>query len=227
MHLIVRAVENMLHLLDLFGTLAFAISGAFRAVRYEMDILGVIALAIVTGIGGGLVRDTLLGRIPPVALLDQRYFIICIAGALIVFFAASKIAKRWDYVMAADAVGLAVFASIGCEVALITGAPPLTAITMAVVTACGGGVIRDLSVNEIPAIFTQDLYASAAILGGVVFIILDLLHISRELQFLISILAALVLRGVAMRYRLSLPTVKSLPESPSKLTRVRKLKDKD
>ena len=102
----------MLHILDLFGTLAFAISGAFRAVRYEMDILGVIALAIVTGIGGGLVRDTLLGRTPPVALLDQRYFIICILGALIVFFAASKIAKKWDYVMAADAVGLAVFASI-------------------------------------------------------------------------------------------------------------------
>ncbi len=83
----------MLHLLDLFGTLAFAISGAFRAVRYEMDILGVIALAIVTGIGGGLIRDTLLGRIPPVALLDQRYFLICIAGALIVFSLRQKLQK--------------------------------------------------------------------------------------------------------------------------------------
>ena len=217
----------MLHLLDLFGTLAFAISGAFRAVRYEMDILGVIALAIVTGIGGGLVRDTLLGRTPPVALLDQRYFIICILGALIVFFAASKIARKWDYVMAADTVGLAVFASIGCEVALITGAPPLTAITMAVVTACGGGVIRDLSVNEIPAIFTQDLYASAAILGSIVFIILDYFDAGRELQFLISILVALIIRGFAMRYNLSLPTVKSLPESPSKLTHAWKSKNKE
>ncbi len=217
----------MLHLLDLFGTLAFAISGAFRAVRYEMDILGVIALAIVTGIGGGLVRDTLLGRTPPVVLLDQRYFIICILGALIVFFAASKIAKKWDYVMAADAVGLAVFASIGCEVALITGSPPLTAVTMAVVTACGGGVIRDLSVNEIPAIFTQDLYASAAILGSIVFIILDYFDTGRELQFLISILVAIIIRGFAMRYTLSLPTVKSLPESPSKLTHAWKSKDKN
>ncbi|MFL2584046.1 MAG: trimeric intracellular cation channel family protein [Gammaproteobacteria bacterium] len=103
----------MLLILDLFGTLAFAISGAFRAVRYEMDILGVIALSVATGIGGGLVRDLLLGQTPPLALVNESYIIICTLGALLVFIAAPKIAKRWDYVLAADAVGLAVFCAIG------------------------------------------------------------------------------------------------------------------
>ena len=209
----------MLLLLDLFGTLAFAISGAFRAVRYEMDILGVIALAIATGIGGGLVRDLLLGQTPPLALVNESYIIICTLGALSVFIAAPKIAKRWDYVLAADAVGLAVFCAIGAAQADRLGAVPMTIVIMSILTACGGGVIRDLLVNEIPSIFTQDLYASAALLGGLIYVLLGNFGINSEIQIAATVSSALLLRTLALKYGLGLPSVRSLPASPSTLTK--------
>ena len=209
----------MLLILDLFGTLAFAISGAFRAVRYEMDILGVIALSIATGIGGGLVRDLLLGQTPPLALVNESYIIICILGALLVFVAAPKIAKRWDYVLAADAVGLAVFCAIGAAQADRLGAVPMTIVIMSVLTACGGGVIRDLLVNEIPSIFTNDLYASAALLGGLIYVLLGNFGINSEIQIAATVSSALMLRTLALKYGLGLPTVRSLPASPSTLTK--------
>ena len=209
----------MLLILDLFGTLAFASSGAFRAVRYEMDILGVIALSIATGIGGGLVRDLLLGQTPPLALVNESYIIICTLGALLVFVAAPKIAKRWDYVLAADAVGLAVFCAIGAAQADRLGAVPMTIVIMSVLTACGGGVIRDLLVNEIPSIFTHDLYASAALLGGLIYVLLGHFGINSEIQIAATVSSALLLRALALKYGLGLPSVRSLPASPSTLTK--------
>lgn len=209
----------MLSILDLFGTFAFAISGAFRAVRYEMDILGVIALSTATGVGGGLIRDVLLNQSPPIALVDERYILICAIAATLVFISAPKIAKRWDYVLAADAIGLAVFCAIGAAQASSLGAVPMTVVIMSVLTACGGGVIRDLLVNEIPSIFTHDLYASAALLGGLVFVILGKLQINPEIQIIATISSALLLRTLALKYALGLPSVKSLPASPSALTK--------
>ena len=208
----------MLLILDLFGTFAFAISGAFRAVRYEMDILGVIALSIATGIGGGLIRDLLLNQSPPLALVNESYILICTLGALLVFVAAPKIAKRWDYVLAADAVGLAVFSAIGAAQADRLGAVPMTIVIMSVLTACGGGLIRDLLVNEIPSIFTHDLYASAALLGGLVYILLRNFGVNSEIQIGATIASALLLRTLALKYGLGLPSVRSLPASPSTLT---------
>ena len=208
----------MLLILDLFGTFAFAISGAFRAVRYEMDILGVIALSIATGIGGGLIRDLLLNQSPPLALVNESYILICTLGALLVFVAAPKIAKRWDYVLAADAVGLAVFCAIGAAQADRLGAVPMTIVIMSVLTACGGGLIRDLLVNEIPSIFTHDLYASAALLGGLVYILLRNFGVNSEIQIGATIASALLLRTLALKYGLGLPSVRSLPASPSTLT---------
>jgi len=138
---------------------------------------------------------------------------------LLVFIAAPKIAKRWDYVLAADAVGLAVFCAIGAAKADQLGAIPMTTVIMAVLTACGGGVIRDLLVNEIPAIFTHDFYASAALLGGLIFVLLGKLEISSEIQIAATISSALLLRTLALKYTLGLPSVKSLPASPSTLTK--------
>jgi uncharacterized membrane protein YeiH len=209
----------MLLILDLFGTFAFAISGAFRAVRYEMDILGVIALSIATGIGGGLIRDLLLGQTPPLALVNESYILICTLGALLVIVAAPKIAKRWDYVLAADAVGLAVFCAIGAAQADKLEAVPMTVVIMSVLTACGGGVIRDLLVNEIPSIFTHDLYASAALLGGLIYVLLDNFGINSEIQIVATISSALLIRTLALKYGLGLPSVRSLPASPSALTK--------
>lgn len=208
--------------LDLVGTLAFAVSGAFRAIKYELDILGVIVLATATGVGGGIVRDVLLGTLPPNALRNELYLLLCLAGALSVFIAAPKIAVRWDFVMLADAVGLGVFTAIGAAQAELGGAGVFTVMIMAALTACGGGVIRDMLVREIPAVLTSDFYATAALIGGGCFVVLRSAGWDADVRLASAIVVTLALRLVAMRYGISLPKVKRLPASPSQLTQLRK-----
>jgi uncharacterized membrane protein YeiH len=212
----------LIHILDIVGTFAFAVSGAFRAVKHELDILGLTSLAVVTGIGGGIIRDLLLGTTPPLALVDQTYVLACLMGAALVFLMAPKIAQRWDYVMMADAVGLSVFTAIGAAKAEACGAVPLTVMMMAMITACGGGVIRDLLVAEIPAVLKKDFYATAALIGSACFVFLGWLDVSIGPRFACTIIMTLCLRALAMKYRMHLPRVKPLPASPSQLTQQRK-----
>lgn len=211
-----------MYFLDILGTLAFALSGAFRAVKYELDLLGVMALAVATGVLGGIVRDVLLGAVPPVVLVDQTYILVCLLGALVTFFAAPKIARRWDYVMMADAVGLSVFTAIGAAKADAFSCAPLTVVIMAMITACGGGVIRDLLVNEIPAVLKRDFYAVAALCGGMCFVVLGWCHAGLDVRVWGTIGCTFVLRCCAMKFGMHLPRVKSLSASPSHLTRERK-----
>jgi len=212
----------MIYILDIFGTLAFAISGAFRAVKHELDLLGVLTLATVTGIAGGIIRDTIFGATPPVSLLDYWYVLICLAGGGIVFIAAPKIATKWDYVMIADAIGLSVFTAIGASKAESYNAVPLTVILMAMITSCGGGVIRDLLVTEIPSILKRDFYASAALCGGVLFVLLGYIDMNNSVRIACTIGFTFIMRVLAMRYCLSLPKVKPLNASASQIVRMRK-----
>ncbi len=214
----------MLHTLDLFGTLAFAVSGAFRAVKYELNLLGVLTLATVTGIAGGIIRDAVLGATPPVALVDHWYLLVCAVGGVAVFFAAPKIATQWDYVMIADAIGLSVFTAIGASKAESCNAIPLTVVLMAMITSCGGGIVRDLLVMEIPSILKKDFYASAALCGGALFVLLDYLGMSNGVRIASTIAGTFALRVLAMRCGVFLPTVKALHASPSQIVRMRKRK---
>ena len=204
----------MLYILDIAGTFAFAISGAFRAVKYEFDLLGVLTLALVTGVAGGIARDVILGATPPTSLIDHWYVITCMAAGLCVFVAAPKIATQWDYVMIADAIGLSVFTVIGSSKAELYNATPLTIVFMAMLTSCGGGILRDILTKEIPSILTSDFYASAAILGGVSFVLLGYLGISDSLRSICTVAITLILRLLAMKYGFSLPIVGTLPRSP-------------
>jgi uncharacterized membrane protein YeiH len=209
-------------LLDIFGTLVFAISGAFKAVKYELDILGVTVLAIATGVGGGIIRDVLLGQTPPSVFQNEFYFIICIAAAVAVFFWAPKIAKGWDYVLIADAIGLGVFAAIGAFKAQQFGMGPAGIIMMSMVTAAGGGVIRDLLVNEIPVILHSDFYASAVMVGALWFLLARTYLDSDSLLLYSTIIIVISLRFLTMRYGISLPRVKKLPKNPSAIAKDRK-----
>lgn len=209
----------MIYILDIFGTFVFAISGAFRAVKYELDLLGVLVLATVTGIAGGMLRDALLGATPPSALVDHWYIIACLSGGTAVFLAAPKIAKQWDYVMIADAIGLSVFAAIGAAKAETCNAIPITVVIMAMITSCGGGIIRDLLVTEIPTILKTDFYATAALSGGVVFVFLGYIGIINGPRVVCTIAVTFALRFVAMKYGLSLPRSKSLHKSPSQIAK--------
>ena len=157
-------------LIDLLGTLAFAFTGAFRAVKHELDWLGVIVLATMAGVGGGVIRDLLLGATPPVALRQPMYIGVCILGAVLTIVAKRRIVPQWDWVMLADALGLGFFAAVGAAQAEQAGANPMTIVLLAGLTAVGGGVIRDVLVCEIPrcskATSTRPLRCSAASPSG-------------------------------------------------------------
>lgn len=212
----------ILTLLDLLGTLAFALSGAFRAIKHELDILGLLVLATATGVGGGILRDVLLGATPPSALREETYILICIAGALLAVLGKRYIALHWDWVMIADAVGLGVFAAIGAAKAEALQAGPLTVVMMAALTATGGGVVRDMLVMEVPAILKSDFYATAALLGGLLFLGLGAAGVGIESRLTLTILVTCTLRLAAMKAGMQLPKLTCLPESPSALTRRKK-----
>ena len=204
-------LKEALYLLDLFGTLVFAITGAFKAVKHELDLLGVMTLALATGIGGGMIRDVILGYTPVAALRDPLYFVIPIAGALIVFIAAHKIVMIWRYVMISDALGLAVFTAIGAAKGAEYHLGFFGVILAGVLTATGGGVVRDILVRELPVVIHADFYATAAIIGSALYYCMDYMQIGNNLSLPAVIAVTTLVRLVAMRYRLSLPK-KSLPE---------------
>ena len=215
-------MDQSLYILDLLGTFAFAISGSFRAIRHELDMLGMIVLAIITGVGGGLIRDLILGATPPTVFVDQAYIGICIVAALVSFYAAPRIASRWNYVQIADAIGLGVFVAIGASKADLMGSVPLTILILAVITACGGGVLRDILVAEIPLILRVDFYASSAILGGLTYIGCDLIGVQPVWKIIATILVTYLIRVLALRFKFSLPRARMLEVSPSVMARRKK-----
>lgn len=211
----------MLLFIDLLGTLAFAFTGAFRAVKHELDWLGVIVLATMTGVGGGMVRDLLLGATPPLALRQPMYIGICILGAVLTIVAKRRIAPHWDWVMMADALGLGFFAAIGAAHAEHAGANPMTIVLLAGLTAVGGGMIRDLLVCEIPQVLKSDFYATAALIGGFAYWLLSFTALPQTPRLLLTTGLTFGLRLFAMRRGLELPKMRRLPASPSTIAKQR------
>ena len=197
--------DTILYILDLAGTFVFAISGGLKAVKHELDLLGILVLAILTGVGGGITRDVLLGSTPPAVFQEELYLIVCILGGLLVFLAASHVEPRWREMMVADAIGLGVFAGVGAVKASAFGLGPIGVIMMAGLTATGGGVIRDMLVREIPAVIQKDFYASAALAGGVVFLITSYFELGEIVQLTIVAITTSGLRFYAMFSRINLP----------------------
>jgi uncharacterized membrane protein YeiH len=214
----------IIQFLDIFGTFVFAISGAFKAIKHELDLLGVLVLAIATGIGGGILRDLLIGYTPPSALRDETFFVVCCLGGLAVFFAAPKIAKRWDMVLIADAIGLGVFTAIGAATGLEKGVGITGVLLLGVLTATGGGVLRDVLVREIPMIIRKDFYATASLLGGLVLVVLARFHIDKTVTVFACMFSTILIRLLAMRLKFELPRARSLPESPSQIAKEYKRK---
>lgn len=212
----------IIQIIDILATFVFALSGAFRAVKYELDLLGVLVLATATGVGGGIIRDVMFGPAPPMAFRNENYLLVCFLAGLTVFLTAPWIAKRWNIVLMADAIGLGLFTAIGSEKAVSMGLGPIGVMFSGAVTATGGGVIRDILVREIPDVVREDFYATAAIAGGAVFYLSSLSGLSGSNAFLASFAFTTLARFIAMKIKIRLPKVKSLPESPSRLTRKRR-----
>ena len=210
-------MTDFLFWMDIAGTFVFGLTGAFRAIKYELDILGVMVLATVVGVGGGMTRDLLLGLTPPVALRGGGYLLTtCIAG-LAVFYFAKKIAPSWRVILYADAVGLGLFAAVGAEKAYNAGLGPVGVMVIAAIASVGGGVIRDVLTREMPVVFTDDIYATAALGGGLVYFLCARFETPGRVQFYSSLLFVVVIRFLALKLRLGLPRSKKLPKSPSEI----------
>ena len=195
------------YLLDLTGVAVFAVSGAIAAGRRGMDLIGVIALAVVTAIGGGTIRDILLNRHPIFWLVDPAYLIVIVASALItVSYARWRPAPRATLLLA-DALGLAVFSVIGAQIAEASGLPAVSGVLLGTVTGCAGGVVRDVLSAEVPLLFRGgNLYASAAIAGTSAYFLLGQIGVPRAIASLAAMLVIAALRFAAIWWGLKLPT---------------------
>ena len=157
--------------LDLAGIFVFALSGALLAVRVRFDIVGVVVLAVVTGIGGGIIRDVLIGDIPPASFRDWRYFLVPAVAALLVFRFHPGLLRIERYVNWFDAAGLGLFCATGASKSLLFGLEPVPAALMGVVTGVGGGVLRDLLAGRTPVVLHADLYVVPALVGATIVVV--------------------------------------------------------
>ncbi len=190
---------------DLTGVFVFAVSGALRGVRHSMDVFGVIFLAVVTGLGGGTIRDILLGVTPVFWVRTPLYLGVAVLGGLIAFTIAPYLTSRRRALIWADAAGLSLFCVLGTETALQAGAAPGVAIVMGMITSVCGGITRDILCAETPLIFRQEIYALVALFGGGLYVLLPLLGFSDNSATILAILAAFFLRAAALVFNLSIP----------------------
>lgn len=166
-------VSGFLKALDLVGTFVFAISGAASGVKHRIDLFGVLVLSVVAATAGGITRDVLIGAIPPASIHDWRYIALSLLAGIVTFFWYPLIAKMKSPVQFFDALGLGLFAVVGAGKAMAFHLDPSAAVIMGVVTAIGGGMVRDVLVGEVPVVFTAELYAVAALAGAVVVVVGD------------------------------------------------------
>lgn len=202
-------VPHLIQVLDLFGTMAFAVTGAFKAIEHKSDIVGIIILATITGVAGGVIRDLVFGRIPPLAIGNPLYVIITVAAGVAMFFLYRALKKHWNLFLKFDAIGLGVFTIIGATFAYnVFGLNFLAMAFAGVLTAVGGGILRDVFVNEVPIVFVKELYASASFIGVVIFFGLLSAGLDLNIAAIPSIVAATAVRLLAIRYNWNLPPVK-------------------
>lgn len=204
-------LDALLRWLDMAGIAVFAASGALVASRKRMDAVGFVLIAAVTGFGGGTVRDLLLGRTPPYWLRDPTWLAVASGVALLVFFTAHRLESRFRALLWADAVGLALYAVLGTEIALLAGAQPWAAVLLGVVTATFGGVVRDVVCNEVPLLLRKEIYALAALAGAAAFVGLRMNGVWRDPALLAGMGVAFAIRAVAILRGWSLPAYRPRP----------------
>lgn len=196
---------TLLYVLDLVGTAAFAASGAWAGIRRQMDLFGVLVLGVVTAIGGGTLRDLLLGDHPTFGLRDETYLYLSLAVALIIFFWHRKLAFLHHPLLYFDAVGLGTFVVIGTSKALAFNLGFLGSVLMGVMTATAGGVVRDVLSNQVPLILQKEVYASACLAGGLLLVLWSHTPLPQPFGALLAALSVISLRLLAIHYNWSLP----------------------
>ena len=192
--------------LDLIGTFAFALNGALTATRItRLDIVGVMTLGMITAIGGGMIRDVLLGDLPPATFSDGRYLAVAAGGSLVAFLFGRGLDRLSRTILLLDAAGLSLFAVSGALKALDLGMGPAQAVILGALTGVGGGTLRDVLIREVPAVLTSGLYAIPALLGALVVVVGAELGFAEPAAAVVAALACFALRMIGVRYGLDAP----------------------
>ena len=201
-------IDGFISILDYLGTVAFAVTGASKAIAHKADIFGIIVLATVVGVGGGVTRDVIFGRFPT-AFSDPIYISLTVGTGIVMFFLFSYLKKKMNIWLVFDAIGLGVFSIIGASIAYqIVGLEFLPMIFAGMITAIGGGILRDIFVREIPIVFVKEVYAVASIIGIVIFYGLLSFDMDVQVSSIIGIVSATGIRLLAMKYNWNLPKVR-------------------
>ena len=193
--------------IDIVGTFVFALSGVMVAVEHKFDFFGTIILAFVTAIGGGSLRDVLIGDTPVSWMQDMTFAYVIMASTFAAIVFKSKIDYLRKSLFLFDTIGIGLYTLVGIEKGLSVGLHPLICIALGTISACFGGVIRDILCNEIPVIFRKEVYATACILGGIAYFLIRKLPIESDLVFIAAGLVVIITRIIAVKFKISLPSL--------------------
>lgn len=199
----------MLYTIDILGTVAFAISGVLVAFNKKMDLFGILIIAFVTAVGGGTLRDLLIGDTPVSWMKDMTYTYVVIGSAVFAIVFRSKINYLRTSLFLFDTIGISLYTLVGIEKGINANLHPIICVALGTITASFGGVIRDILCNEIPVIFRKEIYGTACILGGITYFLLSEFSIQNDIVFIIAGVVVIVIRLLAVKFKIALPNIYS------------------
>ena len=192
---------------DLLGTVAFAISGVLVAMDKKLDLFGVFIIAFVTAIGGGSLRDLLIGDTPVAWMRDITYSITIVGAVIFAILFQRRLKYLRKSLFLFDTLGIGLFTMVGIDKGLDAGLRPFFCIALGVITASFGGVLRDILCNEIPVVFRKEIYATACITGGILYFLLLMTTMEEKYAYALSILIIIIIRLLAVRFHIALPNI--------------------
>ncbi len=194
-------------IIGILGTIAFAISGVLIALHKRMDVFGVLIIAFVTAVGGGTLRDIIIGHTPVFWLVDMKYTYIIVISTVVGIVFRNKLDYLRISLFLFDTIGIGLYTVIGVEKGLNIGLHPISCIALGTMSACFGGVLRDILCNEIPVIFRKEIYATACIVGGLSYFALRQLPLDNNFVFVIAGAVVISIRLAAVKFKISLPSL--------------------
>lgn len=202
---------EVITIIDILGTIAFAISGVLTAMNKRMDAFGILIIAAVTSVGGGTLRDVLIGKFPVTWMLDMTFIYVILGTTILAVIFRPQLRYIRKSLFLFDTIGIALYTIAGVRIGLAVDLHPIICVLLGTMSACFGGVLRDILCNEIPVIFRKEIYATACILGGMVYLGMDRAGMDAGLTAVIAGLTVVVIRILAVVFKLSLPSVYRTP----------------
>ncbi len=196
-----------IRIIEIIGTAAFSVAGTFAAMEKRLDVFGIFIIAFVTALGGGTLRDVLIGEVPVKWMLDLSSGLVVLLSVLVVLVFKKVIDNYHKVLLFFDSIGLGFFTVVGIQAGIALDFNPIICVALGTITACFGGVIRDISLSNIPLIFQKEIYATTCIVGGVIYFVLLNLGVSKMPVEVICLVTVVLFRLLSVRYNLHLPTI--------------------